>query len=104
MWDKIRMVWVLIHTAMKMTMNIDESILNEVMEITGARTKTAAVEMALAEMARRRKLGKTLRALAAVPGDEMAAGYDFSAHDAREKVVYAFPHPKAGRVAEDLMD
>jgi len=84
-------------------MNIDESVLSEVIDITGARTKTAAVEMALSEMARR-KLGKTLRALAAVPADEMAAGYDFSAHDAREKVVYAFPHPKANRVAEALVD
>ena len=89
---------------MKMTMNIDEDVLTEVMEITGAKTKTAAVEMALTEMARRRKLGKALRELAEIPGKELAGGYDFAAHESREKVVHAFPEAKSARVAEDLAD
>ena len=88
---------------MKMTMNIDEDVLNEVMEITGAKTKTAAVEMALTEMARRRKLGKALRELAEIPGEELAAGYDFTAYDAREKVIYPFPDGESLRVAEDRL-
>jgi Arc/MetJ family transcription regulator len=99
-WVISHTVWVTTHTAMKMTMNIDEDVLTEVMEITGAKTKTAAVEMALTEMARRRKLGKALRELAEIPGEEMAAGYDFTAADAREKVVYRFPEGNSGRVAE----
>ena len=89
---------------MKMTMNIDEGILNEVMEITGAKTKTAAVEMALTEMARRRKLGKALRELAAIPGEDLAAGYDFSAYTAREKVIYTFPENREPRMAEDPVE
>jgi hypothetical protein len=86
---------------MKMTMNIDEGVLNEVMEITGARTKTAAVEMALTEMARRRKLTKAFRALAEIPGEDLASGYDFRAWEAREKVVYSFEEGPSLRVAED---
>ena len=42
--------------AMKMTMHIDEDILARVMKITGAKTKTSAVETALADMARRHKM------------------------------------------------
>lgn len=84
---------------MKMTMNIDEDILTEVMEITGARTKTAAVEMALTEMARRRKLGQALRGLAEIPDAELADGYDFTAYEARGKVIYAFPEARPPLVA-----
>lgn len=87
---------------MKMTMNIDEAVLTEVMEITGAKTKTAAVEMALTEMARRRKLGKALLELAQIPGGDLASGYDFAACDAREKVICPFPpNGSSMNVAED---
>ena len=40
---------------MKMTMHIDDEILAEVMKVTGAESKTAAVEFALKEMLRRAK-------------------------------------------------
>ena len=40
---------------MKMTMHIDDATLAEVMKITGAVSKTAAVELALKEMVRRAK-------------------------------------------------
>lgn len=43
---------------MKMTMHIDEDVLAQVMELTGAKTKTQAVELALTEMARRHKQKK----------------------------------------------
>ena len=46
---------------MKMTMHIDEDTLREVMKITGAPSKTAAVEMALKELARKAKLKALLR-------------------------------------------
>ena len=46
---------------MKMTMHIDEDTLREVMKITGAPSKTAAVEMALKEIARKAKLKALLK-------------------------------------------
>lgn len=46
---------------MKMTMHIDEDTLAEVMKITGAPSKTAAVEMALKELARKSKLKAMLK-------------------------------------------
>lgn len=41
---------------MKMTMHIDEAKLQQVMEFTGASTKTKAVELALEAMVKRGKL------------------------------------------------
>ncbi|HLP06599.1 MAG TPA: type II toxin-antitoxin system VapB family antitoxin [Opitutaceae bacterium] len=58
---------------MKMTMHIDEDVLAQVMELTGAKTKTQAVELALTEMARRHKQKKLFsRGLDATP-DELEA-------------------------------
>ena len=44
-----------------MTMHIDEGTLHEVMKITGAPSKTAAVELALKEFARKAKLKVLLK-------------------------------------------
>ena len=74
-------VWLAYHTAMKMTMHIDESVLAEVMDITGDKTKTGAVETALKEMARKSKLKKLLRAGMGMTSDEIKASYDFSTYD-----------------------
>jgi Arc/MetJ family transcription regulator len=41
---------------MKMTMHIDEDVLDEVVKITGVESKTKAVETALTEMVRRHRL------------------------------------------------
>ena len=52
-------IWHGSHTilpAVKMTMHIDEDVLARVMKVTGAKTKTLAVEIALKEMARRHKM------------------------------------------------
>ena len=84
-----------------MTMHIDESVLTEVMKITGAKTKTAAVETALTEMARRRKLQTALAELAEIPGEDLAAGYDFAPFDAPSIATYPFTHVKSPRAAED---
>lgn len=46
---------------MKMTMHIDEAVLDQVMDLTGAASKTQAVEIALNDLARRHRLRKTLR-------------------------------------------
>ena len=48
-------------SAMKMTMHIDESVLADVMELTGATSKTEAVELALREMARRHRQRRLLK-------------------------------------------
>jgi Arc/MetJ family transcription regulator len=74
-------VWLEYHTRMKMTMHIDESVLAEVMDITGAKTKTGAVEMALKEMARKSKLKKLLRAGMGLTPDEIKASFDFETYD-----------------------
>lgn len=45
---------------MKMTMFIDETLLERVMKLTGLKTKTETVEFALREAERKSKLGKFL--------------------------------------------
>lgn len=56
---------------MKMTMNIDEDVLARVMKVTGAKTKTQAVEMALAEMARRHKMKELFSQGLGLTSDEL---------------------------------
>lgn len=71
-------VWLVSHTvsiAMKMTMNIDEDVLARVMKITGAKTKTQAVEMALADMARRHKLKELFSQGLGLTPDELRAEF-----------------------------
>ena len=46
---------------MKMTMHIDEAVLEEVMETFGFETKTDAVNTALREMVRKKKLKEMLK-------------------------------------------
>jgi len=56
-------VWHHCHTDghMKMTMHIDEDVLTQVMDLTGATSKTQAVEIALRDLARRHKQRKLFR-------------------------------------------
>jgi Arc/MetJ family transcription regulator len=60
---------------MKMTMHIDEDVLDRVMKITGAKTKTEAVEIALKEMARRHKLKELFTAGLGLTPDELKAAF-----------------------------
>lgn len=53
----------------KMTMFIDETLLERVMKLTGLKTKTETVEFALRETARRNTLTKFLSARKAVGGE-----------------------------------
>jgi Arc/MetJ family transcription regulator len=46
---------------MKMTMHIDEDVLADVVELTGASSKTEAVELALRDLARRHRQRRILR-------------------------------------------
>ncbi len=56
---------------MKMTMHIDEDVLARVMKVTGAKTKTLAVEIALKEMARRHKMKELFTAGLGLTPDEL---------------------------------
>ena len=64
-----------LYRAMKMTMHIDEDVLDRVMKITGAKTKRAAVEIALNEMARRHKLKELFSQGLGLTGDQLAAEF-----------------------------
>ncbi|MBC8040554.1 MAG: type II toxin-antitoxin system VapB family antitoxin [Opitutaceae bacterium] len=61
---------------MKMTMHIDEEVLDRVMKITGAKTKRAAVEIALNEMARRHKLKELFSAGLGLTPEELKNAFD----------------------------
>jgi len=84
-----------------MTMHIDEDVLERVMRITGAKTKTAAVEIALNEMARRHKMKELFRAGLGLTPDELKNAFDpKSAADepasplvAEDKAPYGKPDP-----------
>jgi Arc/MetJ family transcription regulator len=49
-------VWQRSHTTMKMTMHIDDALLENVIQLTGASSKTEAVHIALREMDRKARL------------------------------------------------
>jgi len=67
---------------MKMTMHIDEELLANVMEATGARTKTEAVDMALREVSRRVRQKKLFAAPLGTEGREPEEFFDFETYDA----------------------
>lgn len=67
---------------MKMTMHIDEDVLDRVMKVTGAKTKTQAVEIALNEMARRHKLKELFSQGLGLTPDELKAEFAPTAADA----------------------
>jgi len=60
---------------MKMTMHIDEEVLDRVMKITGAKTKRQAVEIALNDMARRHKMKELFTAGLGLTPDELKAAF-----------------------------
>ncbi len=87
---------------MKMTMHIDEDVLDRVMKVTGAKTKTQAVEIALTEMARRHKLKELFSQGLGLTPDELKAEFAPTAADrldshglrvAEDKGAYGQPDP-----------
>lgn len=58
---------------MKMTMHIDADVLADVMELTGAPSKTEAVEIALRELARRHRQRRILREGLGITADQWEA-------------------------------
>ena len=61
---------------MKLTVNLDEELLDRVMEITGATTKTEAITTSLREMARRARLVEVLREGLGATSDELKDMFD----------------------------
>ena len=68
---------------MKLTLNIDDELLDRVREMTGAKTKTDAIHIALNEMDRRHKLR------------ELLAKDDFGMTSADWKAAWVDPGPDA---------
>lgn len=65
-----------------MTMHIDEELLANVMEATGARTKTEAVDLALREVSRRVRQKKLFATPIDMGGKEPEEVFDFASYDA----------------------
>jgi Arc/MetJ family transcription regulator len=63
---------------MKMTMHMDEALLAKVMAITGASSKTAAVDLALREIARRGELKELARRGLGLSAAELKETFDAS--------------------------
>jgi Arc/MetJ family transcription regulator len=61
---------------MKMTINLDEALLDRVVEITGAATKTEAIMIALREVDRRSRLITVLREGLGASPDELRDMFD----------------------------
>jgi Arc/MetJ family transcription regulator len=61
---------------MKMTLHIDEELLERVMAVTGAATKTHAVDLALREMDRRSKLARLAAEGLGLGADELRETLD----------------------------
>jgi Arc/MetJ family transcription regulator len=80
---------------MKMTMHIDEEVLERVMKITGAKTKTAAVELALNEMARRHKMKELFNAGLGMTPDELRGALDPASYPDWENMAPMAAEPKA---------
>lgn len=77
---------------MKITLNVDDALLDRVVESTGAKTKTAAIDFALREVDRRAQLTKALARGSGISGKELTKLFD-PASD-----------PATMRVAEDPAD
>lgn len=80
---------------MKMTMHIDEDVLDRVMKITGAKTKTAAVEIALTEMARRHKMKELFSAGLGVTPEELKASFDPASYPEEHQPTMLVAEPAA---------
>ena len=80
---------------MKMTVHIDEEVLARVMTITGAKTKTAAVEIALNEMARRHKMKELFSAGLGMSPEELKNALDPASYPDWERTAPLVAEPNA---------
>jgi len=86
---------------MKMTMHIDDALLERVMAVTGAKSKTRAIDLALREMDRRAELVRITReGLGLKPGElreVLDPTYDLEAMRLRETPVKYGRKPRTRR-------
>lgn len=80
---------------MKMTMHINEEVLSRVMKVTGAKTKTDAVKIALNDMARRHKMKELFSQGLGLTPDELRAEFAPSAADVLDSHGLIVAEPKA---------
>ncbi|RXK55105.1 type II toxin-antitoxin system VapB family antitoxin [Oleiharenicola lentus] len=79
---------------MKMTMHIDEDVLDRVMKVTGAKTKTEAVQIALTEMARRHKLKELFSQGLGMTPEQLKAEFAPTAADEFDRPLLNVAEPK----------
>ncbi len=80
---------------MKMTMHIDEDVLDDVVKITGVESKTKAVEFALTEMVRRHRLKELGRKGLGLTSEELKTAWEDPF--AKESLRVAEESPKHAR-------
>lgn len=61
---------------MKITLNVNDDLLNRVVKSSGSKTKTAAIDLALREMDRRARLTEVLTKGSGLQGEELANMFD----------------------------
>lgn len=61
---------------MKITLNVDDALLDRVVKTTGSKTKTAAIDYALREVDRRARLTEVLGKGTGLRGKELANMFD----------------------------
>jgi Arc/MetJ family transcription regulator len=74
---------------MKITLNVDDALLNRVVETTSAKTKTAAIDFALREVDRRAELTKVLARGSGISGEDLATLFDPAFDPAAMRVAKA---------------
>lgn len=74
---------------MKLTINVDEALLDRVVEITGASNKTDAITFALREVDRRARLLTVLRDGLGASGDELKEMFDEASNPGMLRVAEA---------------
>lgn len=78
---------------MKLTVNLDGEVLDKVVEITGATTKTEAIMIALREVERRSRLVEVLREGLGASEAELKSMFDPASSSARGNYVYDADEP-----------
>ncbi len=73
---------------MKLTVNLDEEVLDNVVKITGSTTKTEAIMKALKEIERKDRLVEVLREGLGASESELKTMFDPASEPAREKFTY----------------
>jgi Arc/MetJ family transcription regulator len=82
---------------MKMTLHIDEELLDRVMRVTGADSKTHAVDLALREMVRRAELARLASEGLGMTASELREAYDPASAAADETPVLATNYGRKSR-------